>query len=80
MEKNGIRIEKDKINRWIKATNRMIRSMRATIAALKEWIQEAKESLKEPQEIYLAQLLSKSHTMHNQIGFFLPKRIRNECL
>ena len=38
MEKNGIRIEKDKINRWIKTTNRMIRSMRATIAALKEWI------------------------------------------
>ena len=38
----------------------MLRSMRATIAALKEWIQEAKEILKEPQEIYLAQLLSEA--------------------
>lgn len=37
-----------------------------TIAALKEWIQEAKEILKEPQEIYLAQLLSEAHTMRNQ--------------
>lgn len=70
MEKKGIRTEKGELNRWIKATNRMIRSMRATIAALKEWILEAKEMLKEPlkepQEIYLAQLLSEAHTMRNQ--------------
>lgn len=66
MEKKGIRTEKGKLNRWIKATNRMIRSMRATIVALKEWIQEAKAILKEPQDIYLAQLLSEAHTMRNQ--------------
>ena len=66
MEKKGIRTEKGELNRWIKATNRMLRSMRATIAALKEWIQEAKVILKEPQEIYLAQLLSEAHTMRNQ--------------
>ena len=44
----------------------MICSMRATIAALKEWIQEAKEILKDPQEVYLAQLLSDAHTLRNQ--------------
>lgn len=44
----------------------MLRSMRATLAALKEWIQEAKEILKEPQEIYLAQLLSDAHTLRNK--------------
>ena len=66
MEKKGIRTEKGELNRWIKATNRMLRSMRATIAALKDWIQEAKVILKEPQEIYLAQLLSEAHTMRNQ--------------
>ena len=66
MEKKGIRTEKGELNRWIKATNRILRSMRTTIAALKEWIQEAKEILKEPQEIYLAQLLSEAHTMRNQ--------------
>ena len=66
MEKKGIRTEKGELNRWIKATNRMLRSMRATIVALKEWILEAKEILKEPQEIYLAQLLSEAHTMRNQ--------------
>lgn len=66
MEKKGIRTEKGELNRWIKATNRMIRSMRATVAVLKEWILEAKEMLKEPQEIYLAQLLSEAHTMRNQ--------------
>lgn len=66
MEKKGIRTEKGELNRWIKVTNRMIRSMRATIAALKEWIQEAKEIPKEPQEVYLAQLLSDAHTMRNQ--------------
>ena len=66
MEKKGIRTEKGELNRWIKATNCILRSMRTTIAALKEWIQEAKEILKEPQEIYLAQLLSEAHTMRNQ--------------
>lgn len=66
MEKKGIRTEKGELNRWIKATNRILRSMRTTVAALKEWIQEAKEILKEPQEIYLAQLLSEAHTMRNQ--------------
>lgn len=68
MEKKGIRTEKGELNRWIKATNRMLRSMRVTIAALKEWIQEVKEILKEPQEIYLAQLLSEAHTMRNKIA------------
>lgn len=33
---------------------------------MKEWIQEAKEILKEPQEIYLAQLLSDAHTLRNK--------------
>lgn len=66
MEKKGIRTGKGELNRWIKATNRILRSMRTTVAALKEWIQEVKEILKEPQEIYLAQLLSEAHTMLNQ--------------
>ena len=66
MEKKGIRTEKGELNRWIKATNRIIRSMRAPIAALKEWIQEAREILKEPQEAYLAQLLSDAHSLRNQ--------------
>lgn len=58
MEKKGIRTEKGELNRWIKVTNRMIRNIQATLAALKEWLAEAKEILKEPQEVYLAQLLS----------------------
>lgn len=45
----------------------MISSLQATIAALKEWIQEAKEILKEPQEIYLAQMLSECHSMRNRM-------------
>ncbi|MBR5485181.1 MAG: MobA/MobL family protein [Oscillospiraceae bacterium] len=90
MEKKGIRTEIGELNRWIKSTNRIIRNMRATIAALKEWIQEAKEILKEPQEIYLAQLLSESHTMRNQTAATYTKgktkakqnnlkRFMNEC-
>ena len=61
MEKKGIRTEKGELNRWIKATNRMIRNIQATLAALKEWLAEAKAILKEPQEVYLAQLLSDAH-------------------
>ena len=66
MEKNGIRTETGELNRWIKAANRMVQSMQNTIAALKEWIQETKKILREPQEIYMAQLLSEAHTMRNQ--------------
>lgn len=36
------------------------------IAALKEWIAETKKILREPQEVYLAQLLSEAHTMRNE--------------
>lgn len=54
------------LNRWIRAANRMIRSMQTTIAALKEWIAETKKILREPQEVYLAQLLSEAHTMRNE--------------
>ena len=66
MEKKGIRTETGELNRWIKAANRMVRSMQSTIAALKEWIQETNKILREPQEIYMAQLLSEAHTMRNQ--------------
>lgn len=66
MEKKGIRTEKGELNRWIKATNRMFRNIQATLAALKEWLAEAKEILKEPQEVYLAQLLSDAHALRNQ--------------
>lgn len=66
MEKKGICTETGKLNRWIRAANRMIRSMQTTIAALKEWIAETKKILREPQEVYLAQLLSKAHTMRNE--------------
>lgn len=66
MEKKGICTETGELNRWIKAANRMIRSMQTTIAALKEWIAETKKILREPQEVYLAQLLSEAHTMRNE--------------
>ena len=66
MEKKGICTETGELNRWIKAANRMIRSMQTTIAALKEWIAETKKILIEPQEVYLAQLLSEAHTMRNE--------------
>ena len=90
MEKKGIRTEKGELNRWIKATNRMIRSIQATLAALKEWLAEAKAILKEPQEVYLAQLLSDAHALHNQTAMTYArgktkakknnlKRFMNEC-
>lgn len=66
MEKKGICTETGELNRWIRAANRMIRSMQTTIAALKEWIAETKKILREPQEVYLAQLLSEAHTMRNE--------------
>ena len=66
MEKKEICTETGKLNRWIRAANRMIRSMQTTIAALKEWIAETKKILREPQEVYLAQLLSEAHTMRNE--------------
>ena len=90
MEKKGIRTEKGELNRWIKATNRMIRSIQATLAALKEWLAEAKAILKEPQEVYLAQLLSDAHVLRNQTAMTYArgktkakknnlKRFMNEC-
>lgn len=90
MEKKGIRTEKGELNRWIKATNRMIRSIQATLAALKEWLAEAKTILKEPQEFYLAQLLSDAHALRNQTAMTYArgkakakknnlKRFMNEC-
>lgn len=90
MEKKGIRTEKGELNRWIKATNRMIRNIQATLAALKEWLAEAKEILKEPQGVYLAQLLSDAHALHNQTAMTYArgkaktkknnlKRFMNEC-
>lgn len=90
MEKKGIRTEKGELNRWIKASNRMIRNIQATLAALKEWLAEAKAILKEPQEVYLAQLLSDAHALRNQIVMTYArgkakakknnlKRFMNEC-
>ena len=66
MEKKGFCTETGELKRWIKAANRMIRSMQTTISTLKEWIAETKEILREPQEVYLAQLLSEAHTMRNE--------------
>lgn len=66
MEKKGVCTETGELNRWIRAANRMICSMQTTIAALKEWIAETKKILIEPQEVYLAQLLSEAHTMRNE--------------
>ena len=90
MEKKGIRTEKGELNRWIKATNRMIRNIQATLAALKKWLAEAKAILKEPQEVYLAQLLSDAHALRNQTVMTYArgkakakknnlKRFMNEC-
>jgi hypothetical protein len=66
MEKKGFCTETGELKRWIKAANRMIRSMQTTISTLKGWIAETKEILREPQEVYLAQLLSEAHTMRNE--------------
>lgn len=74
MEKKGIRTETGELNRWIKAANRMVRSMQSTIAALKEWIQETNKILREPQEIYMAQLLSEAHTMQQSNSYDLCQR------
>lgn len=90
MEKKGIRTEKGELNRWIKATNRMICNIQATLAALKEWLAEAKAILQEPQEVYLAQLLSDAHALRNQTAMTYVrgkakakknnlKRFMNEC-
>lgn len=51
----------------------MIRSIQATLAALKEWLAEAKAILKEPQEVYLAQLLSDAHALRNQTAMTLAR-------
>lgn len=77
MEKKGIKTDKGKFNRWIKATNAFIRNLRKNLSALLEAIKEIKAEMNKPQAEPVIIPLQRYSDMRNAKAYSQKARVSN---